>query len=448
MTMTYIQITLAERRSIEQMLKRHLSVSAMAKELRRDPQTISRELKRNRSRQKEYLRHKMSRIPNDCLHRKTCMVEGICGNNCHLPGVSCKLCDRCNYICEAFENNPCPRNRDKAPWVCNSCPVTSSCTRKKYYYRASDAHKLSEERKAEARSGITLTENEVDQLNKIFSPRLKKGQSIHSIYKDRIDYMPCCEKSIYNLVDQGLFEATNLDLRLKVRRRPRKEPKRFKVDKKCYLGRTYKDFKLYLDEHPSLTEVQMDTVLGPSGRSEKVLLTLYWKQANFLLIFLLKQRRSAYVIERFDQLRVCLGIRKFKLLFPLLLTDRGSEFTNPAKIEGGSTKVFYCDPQQPQQKGALEQEHSLIRQIIPKGMSFDHLQQEDIAKMNSHITSYARPGLGDKTPQEVFSFLFGQDLLQCFGLERVKPEDVILNNTLLQGFTGPTLGSNTKNFPK
>jgi IS30 family transposase len=131
-----------------------------------------------------------------------------------------------------------------------------------------------------------------------------------------------------------------------------------------------------------------------------------------------------------------------------LLTDRGSEFTNPAKIEGGSTKVFYCDPQQPQQKGALEQEHSLIRQIIPKGMSFDHLQQEDIAKMNSHITSYARPGLGDKTPQEVFSFLFGQDLLQCFGLERVKPEDVILNNTLLQGFTGPTLGSNTKNFPK
>ena len=103
MTMTYIQITLAERRSIEQMLKRHLSVSAMAKELRRDPQTISRELKRNRSRQKEYLRHKMSRIPNDCLHRKTCMVEGICGNNCHLPGVSCKLCDRCNYICEAFE---------------------------------------------------------------------------------------------------------------------------------------------------------------------------------------------------------------------------------------------------------------------------------------------------------------------------------------------------------
>ena len=54
--------------------------------------------------------------------------------------------------------------------------------------------------------------------------------------------MPCCEKSIYNLVDQWLFEATNLDLRLKVRRRPRKEPKMCKVDKKCYLGRTYKDF--------------------------------------------------------------------------------------------------------------------------------------------------------------------------------------------------------------
>lgn len=440
MSNTYIQITLTERRSIEQMLKRHLSVAAMAKELKRNPQTISRELKRNRSPQKEHLRHRMARIPNNCLKRTTCTLKGICGNNCQMPGVSCKLCDSCNYFCEAFENDPCPANRDKAPWVCNSCPVTFSCTRKKYYYRANDAHKLSDVRKHESRKGITLTENEIAELNNIFSPRLKKGQSIHSIYQDKIDHMPCCEKSIYNLVDQGLFEATNLDLRLKLRRRPRKEPKTFKVDKQCYIGRTYADFELYLKEHPSLTEVQMDTVLGPRGKSEKVMLTLYWKQANFMLVFLLEKKRSVYVIERFDKLRECLKDRFFKLLFPLLLTDRGSEFTNPLKIEAGLTKVFYCDPQQSQQKGALEQEHSLIRQIIPKGKSFDHLVQEDITLMNSHITSYARPGLGDKTPQEVFSYLFGQELVQIFKLERIKPENVILNNTLLPGFTGPTLG--------
>ena len=447
MSKTYIQITLNERRSIEQMLKRRLSVSAMAKELKRNPQTISRELKRNRSRQKQYLRHTMSRIPNNCLHRKTCTRKGICGNNCALPGVNCKLCDRCNYICDHFVNDPCPKNRDKAPWVCNSCPITQSCTLKKFYYRASDAHKMSEARKIESRSGISLTEDEIGQLNSIFSPRLKKGQSIHSIYQDKIDHMPCSEKSIYNLVGQGLFEATNLDLRLKLRRKPRRPQRTFKVDKQCHLGRTYADFKLYLKEHPSVSEVQMDTVLGPRGKSRKALLTLYWKQANFLLVFLLEHNRSADVIEVFVKLRKLLG-NTFKLLFPLVLTDRGSEFTNPLRIEAGMTKLFYCDPQQAQQKGALEQEHSMIRQIIPKGKSFDHLTQKDITLMNSHITSYMRPGLGGKTPQDVFGYLFGQELLRIFGLEKIKPEEVVLKNTLLPGFRGPTLAEIISSQPK
>lgn len=440
MSNTYIQITLSERRSIEQMLQRQLSVAAIGKELKRNAQTISRELKRNRSPQKEHLLHRLARIPNNCVHKKTCTLEGICGNSCKMPGVNCKLCDSCNLFCDSFENDPCPMNRDKAPWVCNSCPVTRSCTRKKYYYHATTAHKLAEERKIESRKGITLTESEIDELNEIFSSRLKNGQSIHSIYQDKVDHMPCCEKSIYNLVDQGLFEASNLDLRLKLRRKPRKEPKTFKVDKQCFIGRTYADFKLYMEEHPSLTEVQMDTVLGPRDKSKKAMLTLYWKQASFLLVFLLPAKLSVHVITRFKTLRKDLTDKRFKRLFPLLLTDRGSEFTNPTKIEAGLARLFYCDAQRPDQKGALEQEHSLIRQIIPKGKCFDHLEQEDITLMNSHITSYTRPGLGDRTPQEIFSFLFGEDSMQIFNLERIKPEDVILNNTLLPGFTGPTLG--------
>jgi IS30 family transposase len=443
MPKTYIQITLSERRSIEQMLARRLTVSAMAGELKRSPQSISRELKRNRIPQTKQYIHQMARIPNNCMHRRSCEINNVCGKACIMPGVQCRKCYRCNEVCENFLNDPCPTRRDKAPWVCNSCPDSNSCTRKKYYYRANAAHKLSEERKIESRSGITLTESEIAELNDIFSDRIKKGQSIHSIYRSEIDRMPCCEKSIYSLLDSGLFDAKNLDLRLKVRRRPSKKKRTgFKVDKQCHLGRTYADFESYLQEHPFLTEVQMDTVLGPRGTG-KAMLTLYWKQANFLLVFLLPQRRSIHVIERFGWLRQRLGEKRFKLLFPLLLTDRGSEFSNPIKIESTDnevwTHIFYCDPNNPQQKGALEQEHSMIRQIIPKNKCFDHLKQEDISLMNSHITSYARPGLGDKNPQEIFSFLFGDDLMDILELERIKPEEVILNKTLLAGFTTPTL---------
>lgn len=446
MSRNFIQITLEERRCIEQMLKRRLSVTQMAKELKRSPQTISRELKRNRIPKEKAMRTRMSHTPNNCVQRTDCWRRGLCGNACKTPGIRCTDCDLCNDVCPDFVNNPCHYQRDRVPWVCNSCPVTQSCWRKKYYYRANAAQKKAQERKVEARRGVTLSEDEIQELSDLFSPRLKKGQSIHSIYTTEIDRMPCCEKTIYMLVDRGFFDADNLDLQLKLRRKPPKRKPQFKVDKKCYLDRTYADFLTFKKAHLGLSEVQMDTVVGPLGTSRKALLTLYWPQANFLLVYLLDDRRSANVISVFKMLRTILSQEQFKRLFPVLLTDRGSEFTNPSKIEAGLTRLFYCDPQQPQQKGALEQEHTMIRQIIPKGKSFDHLRMEDILLLNSHITSYIRPGLGDRTPQEIFEYLFDLDVLKTFGLKRIPPEQVVLNTTLLPGFTGPTLKDKHKLF--
>lgn len=435
MKRNFIQLTLDERRSIEQLLKNQASIAKIAKNLNRNPQTISREIKRNRIPQAKHLLYTMSRIPNNCIHRKNCEIKGICNNNCQSPGLCCYKCDRCNEICIYFENDPCPGHRDKAPWVCNSCPMTLSCTRKKLYYRATQAHQMAERRKLESRQGVNCTESEIEELNAIFSPRLKQGQSIHAIYQSEIDRMICSERSIYTLIDMGLFTATNIDLPLKVRRRLPKRKVSFKIDKKCFIDRTYTDFKSYIELHPDLTEVQMDTVLGPPD-AKKALLTLYWKQANFLLIFLMERCRSIYVIKQFEWLYQALGAQRFKVLFPLILTDRGSEFTNPTKIEKIGTKLFYCDPQQAQQKGAIEQEHAMLRRVIPKGKYFEHLTQKDISLANSHITSYLRPGLGNKTPQDVFGYLFGHDLISLFGLEKIKPSNIVLTNKLLPGFVG------------
>ena len=47
--------------------------------------------------------------------------------------------------------------------------------------------------------------------------------------------------------------------------------------------------------------------------------------------------------------------------------------------------VFYCNPGAPYQKGGIEVAHELVRRVLPKGKSFDDLQQEDIDLMLSHI---------------------------------------------------------------
>ena len=76
-----------------------------------------------------------------------------------------------------------------------------------------------------------------------------------------------------------------------------------------------------------------------------------------------------------------LGPELFEKLFPVILTDNGSEFSNPRAIEyretaqrGYSyhrTNVFYCDAGSPYQKSAIEVNHELIRRILPKGTRYD-----------------------------------------------------------------------------
>ncbi|MDR1193357.1 MAG: IS30 family transposase, partial [Peptococcaceae bacterium] len=94
--------------------------------------------------------------------------------------------------------------------------------------------------------------------------------------------------------------------------------------------------------------------------------------------------------------------------------------------------VFYCDPASPQQKGALENNHEFLRRVIPKGKPMDHLTQSDVSLMMSHINSYARKSLGDRSPYEAFAFMHGESLLKKLGVVFIPPDEITLRPSLLQ----------------
>ena len=86
----------------------------------------------------------------------------------------------------------------------------------------------------------------------------------------------------------------------------------------------------------------------------------------------------------------------------VLLTDRGSEFSDPLAIERSCLepgkrrcRVFYCDPLAPGQKGACERNHVEIRKLLPKGagIRFDRLAPADLAlaivSANLKLTTFA-----------------------------------------------------------
>lgn len=161
-----------------------------------------------------------------------------------------------------------------------------------------------------------------------------------------------------------------------------------------------------------------------------------------MLAFLRDANTSQSVIDVFEWLDDCLGGKLFNQLFPIIVTDNGSEFSNPKKIEYRNypvegygfrrTSIYYCDAGCPYQKGAIEVNHELIRRVLPKGTSFDNLTQKDVTRMMDHINSYKRKKLNDRSPYEMFSFHNGEEVLKLLGCTPVAAEDILLKPTLLK----------------
>jgi IS30 family transposase len=158
----------------------------------------------------------------------------------------------------------------------------------------------------------------------------------------------------------------------------------------------------------------MDTVIGSKGGSEKVLLTMQFTELHFMLAFIRDANTAETVRKAIDKLGGILGRELFEELFPILLTDNGSEFSNPSAIEAADedgvirTRLFYCDPMCSFQKPHVENNHDFIRRFLPKGMSMNHMTQKRVNEMISHINSYGRSSLCGLSPTELFVKAYGR----------------------------------------
>ena len=119
------------------------------------------------------------------------------------------------------------------------------------------------------------------------------------------------------------------------------------------------------------------------------------------------------------------------------MSSNGSEFSNPKVIEYGTekftghrTNVFYYDAGSPYKKGTIEFNHELIRRILPKGSSFNHLTRENISLMMNHINSYKRKKLNNRSLYETFSFYHGEEVLTKLKCASVAASDIILKPAL------------------
>lgn len=423
-------LTDSERLQIEQWLKDGVSIKQIALKLSKSTSTISREIRSRTTTSDKYAPY---RIHNRCVKRDSCQKRYLCDDkpNCT---KRCSTCNLCSELCEDYQEQICYKLYEP-PYVCNGCSDEHQCILRKKYYLHQKAHDAYRETLVESRLGANITEDELLTLDEIVSPLIKRGQSVHHIVANNPDQFEISEKSIYRYVAGGLLKARNIDMPRVCRIKPRKsKPVEHKIDSGCRIGRTYNDF-LAFKEKSDVSVVEIDSVIGRVGG--KVLLTIMFKSCDLMFAFIRDRNTSQSVIDIFNSMYELMGADRFKVMFPVIVADNGSEFSNPKALEYDAkgnrrTSLYYCDPFASYQKPNVELNHEFIRKVLPRGTSFDNLVQSDISLMMSHINSYSREKLVDKSPYDMFSFIYGCDILEMFGIRRIPPNEILLKPSLLK----------------
>lgn len=413
-------LTESHRIKIEHYLNENYSYRKIAELLNVNVSTISREVKRN--------------IRTYSISNHMVVVECIHKDNCERLKGSSKS-KMCSINCPDYELRKCDRFSTKnAKPVCNSCPNNAKCKLARKKYIANVANNKYELRII-LRPKIRITQEQFDFINKLFSEKMAKGQSISVIYQNHKDEIMISENTVRNYLKRGLLKSNQLDM-IRPRFTANKSVKRRVIKNVDLLnGRTYEDYINYTKEKDILI-VQLDTVVGKLVDNKKIL-TIHWPSFHFQIGILLEKLSPAFVNNALMELKNKLGLETYKILFQVILTDNGIEFSLLDEIENDEngeliTKVFFCDPYKSSQKGSCERNHEFIRYVLPKGVSFDNLNQKDVDLIFSHINSTPRNSLGFKTPFELFKTAFGIEVLRILNINEINKDDVHLKPELIK----------------
>lgn len=422
-TNSFSHLTLEERRIILTGITNGSTKTAIARTIGKDKSTVGKEIKLHRK-----LKYKC-KMPLECNNYRKCPYER-----------------RCTAGCPGYDRFRCSR-RDRSPGACNGCPDWNRCRFDKYQYCPEDAQLDYETTLVDSREGVNLTVQEARGMAAVIKPLLAQGQSPYQIVTSHPE-LGISEKTLYNYIEGDVFHEaagiTVMDLRRQVSRRiPRKKSRGYKkrADNRYLEGRTYKDYKAYMEENPDVFVTQMDTVYNDEANGPFIQ-TFKFLCAGVMFAVLRESKTSLAMREGVDLLEETLGQAVFRKYVHVLLTDRGSEFSDADGMELGAdglrrTRVFYCDPMQSGQKGSLENKHVELRYILPKGTDLRGLGltgQDALNLALSHVDSAPVEKFGGKCPLDVADYMYHDlyEKLENFGIRKIEKDEVILKPYLLK----------------
>ena len=135
------------------------------------------------------------------------------------------------------------------------------------------------------------------------------------------------------------------------------------------------------------------------GSHNSQIATLVERQTRYVMLVKVPSKDSETVINALIK-------QSHKLpreLYKSLTWDRGTEMAEHARFSlATDIQVYFCDPQQPWQRGSNENTNGLLRQYFPKGMDLADITQSKLNAIARRLNERPRQTLDFETPAERF----------------------------------------------
>lgn len=224
-----------------------------------------------------------------------------------------------------------------------------------------------------------------------------------------------CVTTLYSYIDKGIFlYVTNKELPVKGRRKKKK--KKVRVQKRASAGESIENRPERINDRSEFGHWEMDTVVGPRGKSKCSFLTLTERMTTKEIIVKLEEHTAKAVVTALDALEHSLGQEVFRKLFKSITVDNGSEFADCDGMEQSAfsknkekeedtdnrTKVYYAHPYSSWERGTNEVTNRMLRRKVPKGVNFDSITLEEVQNIEDWMNHYPRRKHGFRTADELY----------------------------------------------
>lgn len=136
------------------------------------------------------------------------------------------------------------------------------------------------------------------------------------------------------------------------------------------------------------------------GSSNSQIATLVERQTRYVMLVKVASKDTETVVS---------GLIKHarqlpRELYKSLTWDRGKEMADHKRFTlATDIKVFFCDPQNPWQRGTNENTNGLVRQYLPKGIDLSDYSQAKLNAIARRLNERPRKTLNYETPAQRFN---------------------------------------------